>query len=107
MILKSTEEIIGALERGDFAKDFNAEFHKLLQALAELDAGSGSVSLKLKVTSKGEMVSIKSTIDTTLPKKERRSSNFFITGDGRLSLQHPDQVDMGFDRRRDAIDVES
>lgn len=90
MILKSTEEIIGALESGDFSKDFNAAFHEVLKALAEVDAGSGSVSLKLKVQSKGEMVTIRSTIDTTLPKKERRSSNFFITGDGRLSLQHPD-----------------
>lgn len=107
MILKSTEEIIGSLERGDLSKDFNSGVHEVLQKLAEQDGGSGTVTLKLKIQSKGEMVTIKSTVDTTLPKKERRTSNFFLTGDGRLSMQHPDQVDMGFDRRRDASDVET
>ena len=106
MILKSTEEIIGSLERGQFAQDFNAEFHKVLQAVADQDSGTGTVTLKLKITGKDDLVSIASSITTKLPEKPRRTTNLFLTGDGRLSTQHPDQVNMDF-RRRDAIDVES
>ncbi len=105
MILTTLDEIMGHMERGDFAKDAAVAFQDVLAALHEQDGGSGSVTLKFKMSAKGEMVSIKTTIDTTIPKRERKTSNAFITADGRLSLQHPDQVDMFADKRRDAITV--
>jgi hypothetical protein len=105
MILSTTDEILGALERGDLAKDFAAAVREVLSALGEMDAGAGGVSLKLKFSARGDMVSVKAKLETQLPPKERKSSNFFLTGDGRLSLQHPEQISMGFDRRRDAADV--
>ncbi|MHC2087209.1 hypothetical protein [Methylobacterium sp. CM6244] len=107
MILNTTDEIIGALERGDLSKDFNVAIRNVLQALHDADGGTGGVDLKLKISAKGEMVTIKASIVEKLPPKDRRSSSFFVTGDGRLSLQHPDQVDMfpPGDRRRDAVDI--
>lgn len=107
MILNTTDEIIGALEKGDLSKDFNAAIRNVLQALHDADGGTGGVTLKLKITAKGEMVTIKAGIEEKLPPKDRRSSSFFITGDGRLSLQHPDQVDMfkAPERRRDVTDL--
>lgn len=106
MILKNTDEIMGALEKGELSKDFAEKIHEVLEKLAELDSGSGSVTLKLKFSSKAEMVSIKSSVEAVLPKKERRTSNFFMTPDGRLSLQHPAQVDIFAATRRDAVDAD-
>lgn len=108
MILNTTDEIMGALERGDLSKDFAMKFRELLQSCTEHD-GSGTLTLKLKVSAKDEMVSIKSALSTVLPQRERRSSSFFVTGDGRLSMQHPNQVDMGFaeQRRRDPPTIDA
>ncbi|GAN49212.1 hypothetical protein ME121_3237 [Methylobacterium sp. ME121] len=107
MILSTTDEILGALERGDLSKDLAQSIRNVLQALVDADGGKGGVTLKLKITAKGEMVSFKADIVEQLPPKERRTSTFFVTGDGRLSLQHPDQVEMfrSGDRRRDATDL--
>lgn len=100
MILKTWEEILGAFEKGNLAKDLAAEINKAGEALSHLDAGSATVALKLKFSTKNEMLSIKATLETTLPKNERRTSNFFLTSDGKLSLVHPDQVSIDFDRAR-------
>lgn len=106
MILKTWEEILGAFEKGNLAKDFAAEINKAGEALSHLDSGSATVTLKLKFSTKSEMVTVKADLETRLPKNERRSSNFFLTSDGRLSLVHPDQVSLDFDRaRRDAVDA--
>lgn len=104
MILNTTDEIIGALEKGNLSKDFATSLREVLEACRDHE-GKGSITLKLAINAKGDMVTIKAKIDTTVPKEERRSSNFFVTGDGRLSLQHPDQIDMRFERRRDAVEV--
>ena len=99
MILQTTDEIIGALERGDLSKDFASLMREVLEACREHE-GKGSVTLKLAIAAKDEMVTIKAKLDSVVPKKDRRSSNFFMTGDGRLSLRHPDQIDIDFDRGR-------
>ena len=98
MILQTTDEILGQLERGELARDYAVAVQEVLAALSELGGGKGSVSLKLTFDAKGEMVMITSSLTSSVPKKPRKSSNFFVTGDGRLSLQHPDQIDI-FTRR--------
>ena len=98
MILETTDEILGQLERGELARDFATSVQEVLQAIADLGGGKGSVSLKLTFDSKGEMVMISSKLESSIPKKPRKTSNFFVTGDGRLSLQHPAQIDI-FSRR--------
>jgi hypothetical protein len=105
MILNTIDEIMGHMERGDFGKDAVVAFREVLTALHEQDGGAGAVTLKFKFKGKGQMVSIATSIDTTIPKRERKTSTAFITADGRLSLQHPDQVDMFADRRRSAVDA--
>lgn len=106
MILKSWEEILGAFEKGNLAKDFAVEINKAGEALSHLDSGSATVTLKLKFSTKNEMVSVKADLETKLPKNERRTSNFFLTSKGELSLVHPDQVSIDFERaRRGAVDA--
>ena len=105
MILKSAEEILGAMERGDLAKDFATAVNTVLAALAELGEGKGKVTLSLEFACKDEFVQVKGDIVEKLPKRKRKTSNFFMAGDGRLSLQHPNQVEMfGGGRPRADID---
>lgn len=105
IILNTTDEILGALEKGNLSKDFAQNFSEVLQACRDHE-GKGSITLKLAVAAKGDMVTIKAKIDTVIPREERRSSNFFSTADGRLSLTHPDQIDMEFaSARRHAVDA--
>lgn len=105
MILQTTEEILGGLEKGELSRDFAEKVREILQALVDADGGAASLSLKLKFNSKGEMVTIKSTLAAVLPTRERRTSNFFVTGGGHLSLQHPNQIDIFGDNRRNAVDA--
>lgn len=105
MILQTTDEILGHLERGDLAKDFAAAVREVCTALTEVEAGKGQVSLKLNFSTKGEMVSIKADLSTSLPKRERKTSSAFITADGKLSLQHPNQIEMFSERKRSAADA--
>lgn len=101
MILKTTEEILGALERGNLAKDVAEALRQVAGAIYEQDGGSGSVTLKFGLKGKGDMVTVTCDLAVKTPKTERRATNFFVTPDGRLSLQHPQQIDMGFaDRGR-------
>jgi hypothetical protein len=108
MILKTAEEILGAMERGDLAKDFAIAVHNVLGALAEAEEGKAKVVLTLNFAAKDEFVQIKGEITEKVPAKKRKTSNFFMTGDGRLSLQHPNQVDMfNGDGPRRRADVDS
>lgn len=94
MILKTTDEIMGALERGELSRDFAEALSEATEALSGAEEGSATVTLKLKISAKHEVVTIKGQITKSLPEKKRRSTTLFLTGDGRLSQQHPDQVDI-------------
>lgn len=109
MILNTADEIMGALERGNLAKDWAEAIRDVIAGIQEQDEGKGSVTLKLAISVKGDMVSIKAKVDRVIPQRERKSTSFFATGDARLSLQHPDQIDMRFERQgrnARAVDVE-
>ncbi|CAO4174906.1 hypothetical protein [Methylorubrum populi] len=107
MILSTTDEIMGALERGDLSRDFADSFRRVLAALNEQGDAKGGITLKLSIATKGDMVAIKGEIVEKIPAAARRTSNFFVTREGQLSLQHPDQVEMfGTSRRsREAQDA--
>jgi hypothetical protein len=94
MILKTTDEILGALERGELSRDFAEAMNSCCEALVAAEEGSATLTLKIKLSAKNEVVSIKSNVTTSLPEKKRRSTTLFLTGDGRLSQQHPDQIDI-------------
>ena len=94
MILKNTPDILGSLERGALSKDFATAMQEVLHALEHLQKGKGSITLKLNFNADNGVVQIASTIATSIPKAPRKTSNYFITDDGYLSMQHPDQVDI-------------
>jgi hypothetical protein len=99
--LKTTDEIMGALERGELSKDFADAVRKCCEALIAAEEGKASVTLKISFSAKQEVCSIKSNVTTSLPEKKRRSTTLFLTDDGHLSQEHPDQIGMfdGGDRK--------
>ncbi len=109
MILKSTDEFLGFLEKGRVSHDFMAAIREVTRHLSDIGEGKGRVKLTVSFDCKGPILTIASDISTTVPKKKRRASAAFLTDQGEISLEHPDQVplplgeDRGFARmRRDA-----
>jgi hypothetical protein len=114
MILKTTDEILGFLEKGHLSRDFAARVKELCGELVDMGEGSGTVTLKLTFSAKSDMVDIKSKLSSTLPEKKRKSSTAWITPDGEISLQHPDQAPLPLRDenspsriRRDAVDIDA
>jgi hypothetical protein len=102
MELKDPNELLGSLERGHLVQDFARALRDAAAALRDMDGGKAKVSLSIDLVVKAEMVEFRSVIDTKLPKQKRRSSILFVTDDGNLSTQHPDQpaLALGMDETR-------
>ena len=96
--LGQANEIIGKIERGDLNADLTAEIKAVLTRLQDLAPPKGKVkgrvSLTLNFTVEGKSVEIDSAIDSKTPKAQRSRSLFFLTPDGDLSTEHPQQTDM-------------
>lgn len=96
--IRDATQIIGMLERGDTAAALTDEITHALTALQD-QAGQkakvkGTVSLKLNFTVEGQSVEIEAEIASKLPKAKRGRSFYFLTQDGQLSTEHPQQADM-------------
>lgn len=98
--IRDAQTIIGLLEGGDFANDLSTEITDALAKLKEM-AGNrpkAKVKGKLKVmfhmTVEQGTVTIETEILPDLPKKPRGSSFYWVTDDGSLSPEHPQQTDM-------------
>jgi hypothetical protein len=105
--IRDATQIIGMLERGDTAHALSEEISKTLVALQDAASdrakAKGSVTLVLNISVEGSAVEIEADIKSKLPKSKRGRSFYFMTTDGALSTEHPQQQDMfGGPRERDA-----
>lgn len=105
--IRDAQTIIGMLEGGELAAALGAEITETLAKLKDI-AGNrpknkvkGSVTLKLGFEVEQGSVEISCDIDSKRPKPARGSSFYWITDDGALSTEHPQQTDM-FAGPRDA-----
>jgi hypothetical protein len=96
--LRQAIDIIGMLERGDLNADLSSEIQATIRRLQDLAPPQGkikgSVSLKLAFTVEGQTVSIEAAIDSSVPKRSRSSSYYFLTADGEISVEHPQQANL-------------
>lgn len=108
-LLRQATELIGKIEKGELNEELSS---KIQATLAELQdqasdkrAVKGSVTLKFDFEVQGKSVTIKPSIDTKTPKRQRGSSMYFLTSEGIISTQHPQQEDMFTGPRvvRDAV----
>lgn len=99
-IIREADMLVGVLEQGELKADLSA---KIAEVLCELYAMSdeapkgtfkGSLTLKMKFSVQNNMATINNDISTTVPKRPRRADVFWVTEDGGLSTEHPNQRDM-------------
>ena len=105
--IRDAQTIIGLVEGGQLAHDFSREITDTLAKLKELSGDrpkvkiKGHASLKLAFELENGAVTIVAEIDSKTPKAPRGSSFYWVTDDGSLSTEHPQQTDM-FAGPRDA-----
>lgn len=99
--IRDAQTIIGMLEGGELAAALSTDITETLAKLKTLSDQmgrkakvKGSVSLKLDFEVEAGSVSVLAGIDTKVPKAPRSSSFYWITDDGALSTEHPQQTDM-------------
>lgn len=100
--IRDAQTIIGALEGGEFAADLSTAITESLAKLKEMAGnrpkakvkGKGKVKVAFHLTVEQGTVTIETDIVPELPKKPRGSSFYWVTDDGSLSPEHPQQTDM-------------
>lgn len=96
--VKTAVEIIGIVERGDLNADLTRQISDTLQQLQDMAPTKGkikgSVKLTLNFIVEGRTVAIEAGIETKVPKRQRGSSFYFLTPDGGISTEHPQQQEM-------------
>lgn len=98
--IRDAQTIIGMLENGELAADLGRELTETLAKLKEVagnrpkSSAKGSVTLKLSLEVEAGAVTIIADIDSKRPKPHRGSSFYWVTDDGALSTEHPQQTDM-------------
>lgn len=106
--IRDAQVIIGMLEGGDLAAQLSTDIGETLTKLKDLgeimgrkSKVKGKVTLALEFEVEQGAVTVTAAIETKTPKAPRGSSFYWITEDGALSTEHPQQTDM-FGAPRDA-----
>ncbi len=106
--IRDAQTIIGMLEGGDLAAQLSRDISETLAKLKDLGEImgrkakiKGKVTLALDFEMEGGAVTVTAGIETKTPKAPRGSSFYWVTDDGSLSTEHPQQTDM-FGGPRDA-----
>lgn len=96
-------EILGVLaqmSRGTVIEEINAEFGSILDSVRK-DGGEGELTVKIKVkgaswTHEGDLteVSISHSMASKRPKRKIGASTFFVTREGELTRNNPEQAEM-------------
>lgn len=98
MKLRQATELIGALERGELAADLTEEIARVVQGCQEAAERTGKakglVTLKLAIEVEGKTATIEGSIEGKPPKLPRERTLYFVSNDGTLSTEHPQQTDM-------------
>lgn len=99
--IRDAQTIIGMLEGGELAAALSTDMQETLaklKALADAQGPKsrvkGKVSLTLEFAIEGGTVEVLAGIETKVPKAPRSRSFYWVTDDGALSTEHPQQTDM-------------
>jgi len=103
--IKQASEIFALIERGDFNHDLSTEIQRTLSFLMDNAPPKGKikgvVAAKLEFVVTGNSVEINAAYDSKLPKLPRATSFYFVTKEGELSTEHPQQDRLNFDGPRE------
>ena len=99
------------MRNGQVAADCNQKFNEVLQSVLET-GGKGELVIKLlinpsKFAMGGAVVEVETEHETKMKKPELKvgKATFYVTKDGRLTREHPDQTSMGpiFEQQRKEV----
>jgi hypothetical protein len=98
--IRDATTIIGLLDGGEVARLLGVEITDVLATLKDLTQGrpkakaKGEVTLKLKFVVEGSTLTVDQDISSKRPKMPTASSLYWVTDDGSISTEHPQQSDM-------------
>lgn len=101
--------VIAQVGRGYGLQEISEEFDRVMEAVRE-SGGSGEVTIKLKVEGKAwhphtnqlTEVAVSHSLSSKRPKRKVGASTFFVTRDGDLSRNNPEQQEM-FDETTETV----
>jgi len=100
-VIRDAKTLIGYLDRGELVQDTMTKLTEMLVVLKEFSDTSGpkakfkgKVTLEIEAEVQNGMVTIIGAIATKVPKKPRGTTTFWLTDEGELSTEHPNQHDM-------------
>lgn len=98
--IRDAQTIVGMLEDGEFAGELSTTITDTLAKLKEMagnrpkSKANGKVKVAFHLSVEQGAVTISTDIVADLPKKPRGNSFYWVTDDGSLSTEHPQQTDM-------------
>lgn len=100
MQIREASILLGALEGGELNRSLSHELSTVLRELHTMStedvkkAFKGEVDLKIIMSAENGAVTISSEIKSKTPKRPRARTFYWITEEGTLSTEHPQQTDM-------------
>lgn len=88
---KPFTDILGEIENGSFLRELTSQVYEIVRATQETrKAGSLKIAIKISPTGRGS-VEIDAKMDATVPEHDRPSTTFFVTHDGTMMRNDPNQ----------------
>lgn len=88
---KPFTDLLGELEGGYFLKELTAKVYEVVRATRETrKAGAVKIAIKISPTGRGS-VELDAKLDATVPEHDRPTTTFFMTPDGTLMRNDPNQ----------------
>lgn len=84
-------DVIGDLENGYLLKELTTKVYEIVRAVRETRK-PGALSLKVKISPTGRgSVELDAKVDATIPEHDRPTTTFFMSHDGTLLRNDPNQ----------------
>jgi hypothetical protein len=98
--IRDLNTLVGMIDRGHLIRDSNEKLADVLGTLNALSAEApkrkvkGKVVLEVDIEVVNGVATISASVKAKKPEPERGSSLFWLTSEGALTTEHPQQVDM-------------
>lgn len=88
---KPFTDILGEIENGQFLRELTAQVYEIVRATQETrKPGALKLSIKISPTGRGS-VEIDAKMDANVPEHDRPTTTFFVTHDGTMMRNDPNQ----------------
>lgn len=106
---KPFTDILGEIENGQFLRELTAHVYEIVRATQETrKPGALKLAIRISPTGRGS-VEIDAKMDATVPEHDRPSTTFFVTHDGTMMRNDPNQPRLPLreieDTRNDPVSV--